>query len=239
MISTTGIERLHSTVANGPVVMFATPAYAGIDPRHAKSLLESAAEFAKRGYRTKHFFTTGQSLAANARAELFGHFLADPEAEWMLMADSDVGWERDLPLRLMSCDKPVVGVVVPEVNDFFPGQPLRWDFEHRRTWTDPLNPAHVVHDRYGQTPHLGVNLVLVQKNAAKALAERYAHLAIRVGDTKTFAVFHPHHEEDQTLPEDAAFFLRCAESGVPAWASGTARVSRTKRITVEREFLRC
>jgi hypothetical protein len=252
MITGPEIDRMKSTDPKGPVVMFATPAYAGLHPLYVRSLLQSTRELCARGVRCSHTFTIHQSLIQNAREELFGQFLLSG-ADWMFMTDGDVGWEPTLPARMMALGEPVVAAPVPGRSlDLqavaqggrpadglkfiaLPKEELREKLAsaRRNVWHDPLLSGQDIEDRFFEMPLAVTTLFMMRRDAALHLCEQHPELKVRIGDTPSWALFHPLVEREMHWGEDASFFTRYRRAGGKIWIIGTATLSHSGPVTIE------
>jgi hypothetical protein len=243
-IVTDPIDRLRSTDPKGPVVFFATPAYAGLHPLYVRSLLDATRELCASGYRVQHCFTIHQALIQNAREELFGHFLASG-AQWMVMADGDIGWDKDLVRIILDFDKPLCAAAAP-------GRKL---YIERAIESGKLqeaigfNVAPSNHDElrklseagekfHGHTfirvPLCATTFFVMRRDAAVAMADFYRReLKVKVAGTPSVAVFHPLIEDELHYGEDLSFFLRYVRmAATPIWAITTATLSHSGPLTI-------
>jgi hypothetical protein len=249
------IDRLRSTDPKGAVVFFATPAYAGIHPLYVRSLLDATRELCAAGYRVQHAFTIHQALIQNAREELFGHFLASG-AEWLVMPDGDIGFEKDLPLRMiqfMSADVAVRGLCAAPA----PGRKLYIEraiekglqeaigFNISPSNHDALRALHEnaheerfqsrdAPDRFIRVPLCSTTFFMMHKSAAQKMAYFYKRdLEVNIAGTPSVAVFHPIIEDKLHYGEDLSFFLRWVRMRyAPIWAITTATLSHSGPITL-------
>jgi hypothetical protein len=252
------IDRLRSSDPQGPIVFFATPAYSGCHPLYVRSLLDSARELCAAGFRVQWTAAIHQALIQNAREELFGHFLASP-AEWMAMVDGDIGWDRDLPLRMIRFAKNDVasrGLVAAPA----PGRKLYIErameqglqeaigFNIAPSDHDELRKLHesavsqsrgpddapLPADAFIRVPLCASNFFVMHRSAAEKMADFYRRdLEVDVAGVRTVALFHPLIEERTHFGEDLSFFIRWQRAKIaPIWAITTATLSHSGPITL-------
>lgn len=247
------IDRLRSVDPQGPVVFFATPAYAGLHPLYVRSLMDSTRELCAAGFRVQHAFTIHQALIQNAREELFGHFLASG-AEWMIMVDGDIGWEKDLPLRMVR-----FGMVNPAARCLIaaaaPGRKLYIEraierglqeaigFNVAPSSFDALRKLHEdaveqphgdAADQFIRVPLCASTFFVMHKGAAQKMADTYRReLEVNIAGTPSVAVFHPIVEDKIHYGEDLSFFMRWTRMRhAPIWAITTGTLSHSGPLTL-------
>lgn len=98
-------------------VMIATPTIDGrLDYRFVSSLMRSFDALRAKGIVHTVNFEVGNSLIADARNRLVRNFLQSDFTD-LLFIDSDIGWEPDDVLRLLSWNVPLVAGVYPKKRD--------------------------------------------------------------------------------------------------------------------------
>ncbi len=235
---------MRSVDSQGPIVFFATPAYAGLHPLYVRSLLSSTRHLCAAGYRVQHAFTIHQALIQNAREELLGHFLAS-SAQWLIMVDGDIGWPEDLPFRIMRFDKPLCAAAAPGRKLYLdraialrsqqaaigfnvaPG-----DHEELRRLIDQTGEKMGI-DTFIRVPLCASTFFVMRRDAAVAMAEFYRRdLEVNIAGTPSVALFHPLVEDKIHYGEDLSFFIRWNRSRLgPIWAITTATLSHSGPLT--------
>jgi hypothetical protein len=90
-------------------VAIVTPAYDGrVHDDHARSVDAGRQALAKRGVRSVRICLTGDAVLPRVRNQCVAEALARG-AERIVMVDSDIGFDPDMLVRLISHDAPIVG----------------------------------------------------------------------------------------------------------------------------------
>ncbi len=98
-------------------VMIATPTIDGrLDYRFVSSLMRTFDLLRAKGIAHTVNFEVGNSLIADARNRLVRNFLNSDYTD-LLFIDSDIGWEPESVLRLLSWQTPLVAGVYPKKRD--------------------------------------------------------------------------------------------------------------------------
>jgi hypothetical protein len=98
--------------ASTPTIFIATPCLDGnVNAHYTAALVRTMSTLQQRGWRSPQIdFEIGNSLIADARNKLLARFLAS-DASDLVFIDSDLSWQADDLLRLVSYDTPFVAGV--------------------------------------------------------------------------------------------------------------------------------
>lgn len=145
--------------------------------------------------------------------------VADPERRALISGLCPVGGRgADFCSNVFYADPPIVG-----------DGPIELDFTRQYTallLSDALNATNGGAVRVDAT---GAAFLLVHRNVATAVAERYATRDDGLGDAGWFA---PDVSSGQTFGEDLIFCMRAASCGYRPWVHGGVHVSHRKAFTV-------
>jgi hypothetical protein len=92
----------------GKRLVICTPAYQSrVHISYAMSMMRTQAFMASHAVEMGVQFLSGSARITYARNELIRAFMGG-DGDWMLMVDSDIGWEHEAPMRMMMHDVPFV-----------------------------------------------------------------------------------------------------------------------------------
>jgi glycosyltransferase involved in cell wall biosynthesis len=95
----------------GKRLIIGTPAYSGwVHVEYTRSLLQTHALMAQYGLEVRNVFLCQCARITKARNDIVQSFM-ESDFDHLLMIDADIGWEPDMPVRLIQHDLPIVGAV--------------------------------------------------------------------------------------------------------------------------------
>lgn len=231
---------MKSTNPNGPIVLFATPAYGGLQPLAVASLVNAMRDLAAHGYRTQPYWSVNCSIITNAREELVGVSLLS-RAEWIVMSDNDVGYPADLVRRMIDFGAPMMAAAIPyRTLDMSEIEATGRYYDGVQFNLTPMDREEIkkCETRNGflklpKTGGVGAAFMVMNRAVLETMANRYAELATASSpEIRTFALFHQFLDQSRHWGEDTSFMRRWHELGGETWVCMDAQVTHTGPMTI-------
>lgn len=231
---------MKSTNPNGPVVIFVTPAYGGVQPLAAMSLVNAMRDLAAHGLRSQQYWSMNCSIITNAREELVGVALLS-RAEWIVMVDNDVGYPADLVRRMIQFGAPMMAAAVPyRTLDMSEVEATGRYYDGVQFNLTPMDRGEIKkceqRDGFLKLPKTGgVGAAFLVFNRAVLDAMRTRHPDLETASSpeiKTWALFHQFVDQSRHWGEDTSFMRRWHELGGETWVCLDAQVTHTGPMTI-------
>lgn len=164
---------------------------------------------------------SSSAAVAHSRNKLVLALLAGP-ARWLLMVDSDEGFEPDLVDRLKSVadpnERPIVGGIYPvqiTTDEGMRTAPDAWCYDHEGN----LHPI-VVTGGVVRVDYAGAGCLLVHRGVYEAMADTFP------------TWFAMEHRGTEFTPEDRVFCRQATKLGYPIYVNTEARLSHRKTVVL-------
>lgn len=177
----------------------------------------------------------GSGGIVDGRNAIAAKLLDHSEADWLLMIDSDMGFDADLLERLMGAadadERPVVGALAFAVKTDGPGphgapryrcQPTVYDLYEDETRVGFVPRFDYERDALVRTAATGAACVLIHRRVFAEIRDKY-------GPIWFDQVRHP---KGPNFSEDLAFSIRVAACGFPMFVHTGIKTSHDKGVIV-------
>jgi hypothetical protein len=194
-------------------IFIATPTTGGIvKAPYATTLAGTAMSLVDQGFRVETRICDAGELPKQ-RDALAHDFLHDSDATHMLFIDSDMFAPQNLALKLLSLDKPIVGVIYAK------RQP-------KLAFNVSITDGTQVVDGLCEAEWFGFGYVLVRRDCLETMRERCALVVYEnPWPTSGMAMTHGFFQPIGTYGEDISFCMRWRnECNEPLWAYGDADI---------------
>jgi hypothetical protein len=204
-------KKVLSIDLSGVSVLIAMPVYHSLSPQTALSLLKTYTAAGDYGIPLRVLLEPGISDVEFARCICVHRFLAESNATKLFCIDSDMEWEPDAFMRLIS-----LSTKVDVVCGAYPRK------------SEPLEflvgtPGRVTMNEYGCIPwHSGgLGFTVIDRKVIECLAEKAPRIKFDVGDIKDKSLpqlFHKGEDANGYVrSEDTSFFSDVRDAGFEIW----------------------
>ena len=169
---------------------------------------------------------TNSSLITQARSKIANFFINNTENEYLFFLDSDIGFNPDDVLKLMSHQVPIVSGAYP------------MKIIPERYCVDVVRPE----ERHGDLLKIngnGMGFVLIHRQVFLDIARHHPNLKYVPSDyhsdtthshaemNNSFHFFAEQQSENGFMSEDKSFFYRAKEVGYDVWLDTSIRLNHT------------
>ena len=198
-------------------ILIGLPCYGGVvSDKTTNALFKLGKQFVRNNIDHGILTLANESLISRGRSRIANFFINNTDFEYLFFLDSDVGFEADDVLKLLSYNKEMVCGAYPMKT-----VPLKWNF----TITEPRQREGdlVAIDK------IGIGFSLIHRDVFIRIAKKYPELKyIPTNESTThnpteaefnnsYHYFHEMRQGDIYLPEDLSFFTRARSVGMQAW----------------------
>ena len=198
-------------------ILIGLPCYGGVvSDKTTNALFKLGKQFVRNNIDHGILTLANESLISRGRSRIANFFINNTDFEYLFFLDSDVGFEADDVLKLLSYNKEMVCGAYPMKT-----VPLKWNF----TITEPKQREGdlVAIDK------IGIGFSLIHRDVFIRIAKQYPDLKyIPTNESTThnpteqeydnsYHYFHEMRQGDIYLPEDLSFFTRARNVGMQAW----------------------
>ena len=169
---------------------------------------------------------TNSSLITQARSKIANFFINNTEHEYLFFLDSDIGFNSEDVIKLLSYKADIVSGAYP------------MKIIPERYCIDVLQPEHRVGDlvKIGGN---GMGFVLIHRNVFINITKKYPGLKYIPSDyhsdtphteaemNNSYHYFAEHRTENSFMSEDKSFFHRAQEVGHTIWLDTTIKLNHT------------
>ena len=198
-------------------ILIGMPCYGGVvSDKTTNSLFNLAKLFVRNGVDHGILTMANESLISRGRSRIANFFVNNTQFEYLFFLDSDVGFDANDVLKLLSYQKEMVCGAYPMKT-----VPLKWNF----TVSEP----HQMQGTLVAIDRIGIGFSLIHRSVFERLAQAHPELKYFPTNESTtqnptaaeqnnsYHFFHEMRQGDIYLPEDLSFFTRARAIGVQAW----------------------
>lgn len=199
-------------------ILIGMPCYGGVvSDKTTNSLFALAKLFVRNNIDHGILTMANESLISRGRSRIANFFINNTEFEYLFFLDSDVGFEANDVLKLLSYNEEMVSGAYPMKTI-----PLQWNF----TLSEPrkMKGSLVAIER------IGIGFSLIHRNVFTKIANEYnaelkyfptiestTHNPTEREKENSYHYFHEMKQGNIYLPEDLSFFTRARSVGVQPW----------------------
>jgi hypothetical protein len=214
-------------------VLICVPSYGGIvSDKTAVSLFNLGKTLVRNSIDHALLSLSNQSLITRGRSKMANFFLNNTEYEYLFFLDSDIGFDPNDVLKLLSHKKELVSGAYP-----MKSIPLEWNFSLSENGKRENDLVAI--DR------IGIGFTLIHRKVFESIIEKYGNeLKFIPGQTKTEVItsrelnnsYHFFSElkyQNTYLPEDLSFFERAKNCGFQPWMDVSINLSHVGSYVFE------
>lgn len=178
--------------------------------------------------------TKTATLIDRARNIFASMMLNDPSITHLLFIDADMGFRPEAILRMLSFNKPVVGIIYPQRKT-----PLKF-VASEQIMRSTLTNGFV------RAGHVGTGIMLIQRSAIEAIRDTHPELYLPNGHASyadagapgpILQAFAPIREDNGVvISEDISFCMRWTATGGKIWALTDEVIHHAGRQVVKGKF---
>jgi hypothetical protein len=214
-------------------VLICVPSYGGIvSDKTAVSLFNLGKTLVRNSIDHALLSLSNQSLITRGRSKMANFFLNNTEYEYLFFLDSDIGFDPNDVLKLLSHKKELVSGAYP-----MKSIPLEWNFSLSENGKRENDLVAI--DR------IGIGFTLIHRKVFESIIEKYGNeLKFIPSQTKTEVItnkelnnsYHFFSElkyQNTYLPEDLSFFTRAKDCGFQPWMDVSINLSHVGSYVFE------
>jgi hypothetical protein len=214
-------------------VLICVPSYGGIvSDKTAVSLFNLGKTLVRNSIDHALLSLSNQSLITRGRSKMANFFLNNTEYEYLFFLDSDIGFDPNDVLKLLSHKKELVSGAYP-----MKSIPLEWNFSLSKNGKRENDLVAI--DR------IGIGFTLIHRKVFESIIKKYGEeLKFVPGQTKTEVItsrelnnsYHFFSElkyQNTYLPEDLSFFERAKNCGFQPWMDVSINLSHVGSYVFE------
>lgn len=199
-------------------ILIGMPCYGGVvSDKTTNSLFNLAKLFVRNNIDHGILTMANESLISRGRSRIANFFINNTEFEYLFFLDSDVGFDANGVLKLLSYKEEIVCGAYPMKT-----VPLKWNF----TLSEPrtMKGSLVAIER------IGIGFSLIHRSVFGKIVEKYGtelkyfptnesttHAPTEREKENSYHYFHEMKQGNIYLPEDLSFFTRARSVGVQPW----------------------
>jgi len=227
---------------NSSQILIGTPAFGGLlYQSYVISLVNTLRACDKEEIPISVYTVGNESLINRARNLIATYVLTNPQYEYLLFIDADMGWEAVDLMKLLAADKKVIGgtyplkQIEPKLNfNAFPDEvdqfPNLKAPEGYNRYTEEVNENGLV-----RVKHLPTGFLLIHRSVFETLkskVEVYQNRDHKTGVLETFYNFFPISVNGGILEsEDWGFSRLCSENGIEIYLEPTVILDHSGTYT--------
>lgn len=214
-------------------VLICIPSYGGIvSDKTTISLFNLGKTLVRNNIDHGILSMSNQSLITRGRSKMANFFLNNTEYEYLFFLDSDIGFDSNDVLKLLSHKKDIVSGAYP-----MKSIPLEWNFSLSQNGKRENDLVAI--DR------IGIGFTLIHRNVFESLIKKYGEeLKFIPRESKTevltkkelnnsYHFFSELKYQNTYLPEDLSFFERAKSCGFQPWMDVSINLSHVGSYVFE------